>query len=92
MARKKYTGTPPPPELARILGCSERRVYTDLQSGRLPENYSPQDAEALYGQVIPQSDPIKETALRIVAEAPRLTGQQLEQIAALLRGNAKAVA
>lgn len=46
------------------------------------------DLDALGKEVkpTPPEDPIRQAALRVVAEAPKLTGEQLDSICALLRG------
>lgn len=77
-------------------GVSVKTVRRWITEGRLPaERLGPRlirikvtDLDAVGEEVDPPADPIKEAALRVVSEAPRLSVDQLDQICSLLRGGA----
>lgn len=81
-------------QAADYLNVTERTVYRKVHDGELPARrlgrhlrISWADVEALVQDVNPTpADPIKEAALRVVSEAPKLSAAQLDQICNLLRG------
>lgn len=85
-------------EAARYKGVHDRTIRRWIWEGRLPaERVGPRllrikvaDLDALGKEATPatSADPIREAAMRVVAEAPKLTGEQLDKICALLQGAA----
>lgn len=83
---------------ADLKGVAPKTVRRWIAEGRLPaERVGPRlirikvaDLDALGEEVkpTPPPDPIREAALKIVAEAPRLDARTLERICNLLRGAA----
>ena len=81
-------------EAAERKGVSVKTVRRWIADGRLPaERLGPRlirmkvaDVDAIGEEVDPPADPIREAALRVVSEAPKLSAGQLDQICALLRG------
>lgn len=75
-------------------GVSVKTVRRWITEGRLPaERLGPRlirikvaDLDAVGEEVDPPKDPIREAALRVVSEAPKLSADQLDQICNLLRG------
>lgn len=75
-------------------GVSVKTVRRWITEGRLPaERLGPRlirirvaDLDAIGEEVNPPPDPIREAALRVVSEAPKLSPEQLDKLCALLRG------
>lgn len=85
-------------EVARRRGCHEATVRQAIKSHKLAATQvngrweiAPEDVDALWGKE-DEIDPIKQAAIRVVSEAPVLSGAMLDEIAALLRGNVKSAA
>lgn len=91
-APERYT----PAEAAKYLGVHDRTIRRHIREGRLPAvrigsrllKIKREDLDALGKEVTPTPPPdvIREAALRVVSEAPKLSADQLDQICALLRG------
>lgn len=91
-APERYT----PAEAAKYLGVHDRTIRRHIREGRLPAQrvgdrllkIKRDDLDALLKEVTPTppADPIREAALRVVSEAPKLTAEQLDKICNLLRG------
>lgn len=85
-----------PAEAARYLGVHDRTIRRHIREGRLPAvrigarllKIKREDLDALGKEVTPNPPPdaIREAALRVVSECPKLSAEQLDQICTLLRG------
>lgn len=80
-------------QAAARLGVHDRTVRRYIREGILPaERVGPRllrikvaDLDR-FGEEVTPTDPIREAAVRVVSEAPRLTADQLDKICTLLRG------